>query len=63
MLQSFLEGGIKYLREEIQRQSVEQKLRESHPETVPPGDPSHTQTPNPDTIADAKKSLLTEPDI
>ena len=28
-------------------------------ETVPPGDPSHKQTPNPDTIADANKSLLT----
>jgi len=25
----------------------------------PLGDPSYIQTPNPDTIADAKKSLLT----
>jgi hypothetical protein len=25
----------------------------------PPGDPSHLQTPNPDTIADAMKYLLT----
>ena len=28
--------------------------------TALPGDPSHMQTPNPDTIADAKKCLLTE---
>ena len=28
-------------------------------ETTPPGDPSHMQTPNPDTIADVKKCLLT----
>jgi len=27
--------------------------------TVPPRDPSYMQTPNPDTIADAKKWLLT----
>ena len=26
-----------------------------HPETVPPGDPSHIQTLNPVTTADAKK--------
>jgi hypothetical protein len=25
----------------------------------PPGDPSHKQPPNPDTMADANKSLLT----
>ena len=29
------------------------------PETAPPGDPSHMQPPNPDTIADVKKCLLT----
>jgi hypothetical protein len=29
-----------------------------HPETAPPGDLSPMQTPNPDTIADAKKCLL-----
>ena len=27
-------------------------------ETIPPGDSSHKQSPNPDTIADANKSLL-----
>jgi hypothetical protein len=26
-----------------------------NPETAPPGDPSHKQPPNPDTIADANK--------
>jgi hypothetical protein len=33
--------------------------RNDHPETAPPGDPSHKQPPKPDTIADANKSLLT----
>jgi hypothetical protein len=33
--------------------------RKGHPETFPPEDPSHMQTPNPDTIADATKCLLT----
>jgi hypothetical protein len=28
-------------------------------ETTPPGDPAHIQSPNPDTIVDAKKCLLT----
>jgi hypothetical protein len=30
--------------------------RKNHPETAPPGDPSHIQSPNPDTIADANKA-------
>jgi hypothetical protein len=34
---------------------------EERAETAPPGDPSHIQTPNPDTIAYASKILLTEP--
>jgi hypothetical protein len=33
--------------------------RKGHPETAPPGAPSHKQKPNLDTIADAKKCLLT----
>jgi hypothetical protein len=32
---------------------------QDHPETAPPGDPLHIQPPNPDTIVDAHKSLLT----
>jgi hypothetical protein len=34
--------------------------RKSHPEIAPAWDPSHMQPPNPDTIADAIKYLLTE---
>ena len=34
-------------------------ILESHLETAPPRDSSHLQTPNPDTIADATKHLLT----
>jgi hypothetical protein len=30
-----------------------------HPETVALGDPSHKQPPNPGTMADVNKSLLT----
>ena len=33
--------------------------KKGHPETAPPRDPSHLQTPTPDTIADDKKHLLT----
>ena len=35
--------------------------RSDHPETVPPGDPSHKQPPNPGTIAYTNKILLTGP--
>jgi hypothetical protein len=34
--------------------------RKGYPEAAPPVDPSHKQTPNPDSIVDAKKCLLTE---
>jgi hypothetical protein len=37
------------------------KASKNHPETVPAGDPSHIQPPNPDTIAYASKILLTGP--
>jgi hypothetical protein len=33
--------------------------RNDHPETAPSADQSHIQPPNPDTIADTNKSLLT----
>ena len=46
-------------KENIGTKSGAETERKGHPETAPPGDPSHTQTPNPDTIADAKKCLLT----
>jgi hypothetical protein len=56
ILCSFLESGTKYPWKELQRQNSE-----FHPETAPPGDPSHIQPPNPDTIAYARKILLTGP--
>ena len=34
-----------------------------HQETAIPGDPSHNQPPNPDTIAFASKILLKDPEI
>jgi hypothetical protein len=34
-----------------------------HPETALPGDPSHNQPPNPDTIAYARKILRRDPVI
>jgi hypothetical protein len=38
---------------------AETEGRKGYPETTQPKDPSHLQTPNPNTIADAKKLLLT----
>jgi hypothetical protein len=37
----------------------DEPLRQDHPETATAGNPSHKQPPNPDTIADTNKSLLT----
>jgi hypothetical protein len=37
------------------------KKKKNHSETAPPGEPSHKQPPNPDTIAYARKILLTGP--
>jgi hypothetical protein len=34
--------------------------RKGHPETAPPGYPSHIESPNPDAIMDAGKCLLME---
>jgi hypothetical protein len=34
-----------------------------HPETAPPGSPSHNQPPNADTIVYASKILMKNPDI
>jgi hypothetical protein len=50
ILQSFLEWGTKYQQEEIQRQTLEQRLRKGYPETASPGDQSHIQLPNLDTV-------------
>ena len=63
ILRSFLEWETKYPWKELQRQSSElrQKGRKDYPETAPPGDPSHMHPSNPDTIAYARKILLTGP--
>jgi hypothetical protein len=38
---------------------AEMEGRTDHPEAAPPGDPSHKQPQNPDTIAYANKILMT----
>ena len=53
-----LRRGQKYSWEETWKQSVVQRLKESHSETALTWDPSHIQSPNPDTIVDAKKNSL-----
>jgi len=47
------------LLKETQGQKWSRDGRKGCPETVPPGDPSHVQTPNPDTITDAMMCLQT----
>ena len=60
ILWSFLEGGTKYPWKESYTDKVwSRDWRNDHPETAPPGNQSHKQPPNPDTMADANKSLLT----
>ena len=54
-----LRKGNKILMGANTKTNVEQKLKEVHPVTAPPGDPSHIQLLNPDTIVDANKCLLT----
>jgi len=49
----------KYSWEEIQGQKVEQGLKKRSSKDCLPGDPSYMQAPNPDTIVDDKKCLLT----
>jgi hypothetical protein len=52
-----LRMGNKLSWKELQKQSLEQSLKDS-PVTAPPEDPSHKQPPNPDTVAYASKVLL-----
>ena len=54
-----LEGGSKCPWGEIQRQIVEQRLRERPFRDCHTWSPSHIQLLNPDTIVDANKCLLT----
>ena len=53
-------GEKKYPWKELQRQSSELSQKD-HPETAPPGDTSHKQPPNADTMAYTSKILLTGP--
>jgi hypothetical protein len=57
----FLKMGNKYLWKESQRQSLKLRLKEGPSRDCPTPDPSHIQSPNPDTIAYASKILLTGP--
>jgi hypothetical protein len=54
-----LRRGTKYPWEKIQRQSVEQRLKERPSRDCPTWGPSHIQSPNTDTVVDANKSFLT----
>ena len=56
----FLELGTKHPWKELQRQSLELR-RMDHLETAIPGDLSHIQPPNADTITYASKILLKGP--
>jgi hypothetical protein len=56
-ISKILTQNCSYLKE-IQGQKLEQRKKNVHPETAPPGDPSHIQTTNQDIIADSKKYLL-----
>jgi hypothetical protein len=59
VLWSFSESGTKYSWEQVWRQSVEQRLNERPSRDCLTWDPPHIQSPNPDTIVDAQKCLLT----
>ena len=59
VLRSFLEGVTKYSREQYGDKVWCRDWRERPSETALPGDPSHIQSPNADTIVDAKKYTLT----
>ena len=60
-LRSFLEGGRgnKIPMEGVSETKFGAETEGMTIQRLPPGDPSHKQLPNPDTIADANKSLLT----
>ena len=56
VLWSFLKGVTKYSWVANKETKCESETEEK---TVPPGDPSLIQSPNEDTIVDAKKCVLT----
>jgi hypothetical protein len=58
ILHSSLEYGIKCPWKELQKFGAKTKEKIDHPETAPPGGPSHNQPPKADTTAYASKILL-----
>jgi hypothetical protein len=44
----------------IETKCGSETIQKGHPETAPPGDPSHMQPPNLDVIMDSGKCLLLE---
>ena len=58
MLQSFLEGKQNTHRSKYGDKVWSRDWRKGHPDTVPPGDSSHIQSPNLDIIVNAKKCML-----
>jgi hypothetical protein len=54
----FLEGGQNTHGRSHRDKLWSKNWRNDYPRTAPPGDSSHIQPPNPDTIVDGKKGLL-----
>jgi hypothetical protein len=54
-------GNKKFPWKELQRQSLELRWKDGLSRDCPTRDPSHIQPPNPNTIAYARKLLLTGP--
>jgi hypothetical protein len=59
ILWSFLEGEQNTYGRSYRDKVLSRDWRNDHPETGPPGNPSHKQPPKPDTVVDANKHLLT----
>jgi hypothetical protein len=58
MLQLFLEEQNTH-RSKYGDKVLSRDSRKGHPETMPPGDSPHIQLPNPETIVNGKKYMLT----
>jgi hypothetical protein len=54
IFQCFLEGGTNAHGRRYRDTVYSRDRRKDHPETSPPGDPSHIKLPNPDTVVDIK---------
>jgi hypothetical protein len=58
VLRSFLEGEQNTHRSKYGDKLLSIDWRKGHQETVPPGDSSHIQISNPDTVVGAKRCML-----